>query len=310
MEGKGIMRDKLSKQKKEFSDYIKKSRKFSQHTAQAYLKDVDKFMDYLREHKIKDVANVDERMALRYYEKLKNELKDRSIMRNLSSLRKFYDYLSETGAVKKENPFKNIKHENKETKEPRTLTVREISKFFRSLSGGNFIDARDRAIVLFIYGTGFRASEVAEAKVNRLNLEEATYTLGTGANKKVIPFSKKIVPALREYLKYRDKVLKKAGIKKYQNKFLFINIRGEKVTRQTVYIAVQKRAEAAGLGKNVTPAVLRNSLAFHLLGSGTKGEIVKEFMRYTTLLPKYSYIPNFSRTRFEYLSTHPAFKKR
>ncbi len=304
------MRDKLSKQKKDFSDYIGKNRRFSAHTASAYVKDVEKFLNYLREKNIKDAADVDERTAIRYYEKLKKELKDRSIMRNLSSLRKFYDYLRETGTNKKENPFKNIKHENKDKKEPQALTVREISKFFRSLEGGNFIDSRDRAIILFIYGTGFRASEIADAKINRLDLNNATYTIGNGKSKKVIPFSKKIVPALKEYLIYRDKVLKKAGIKKYQNKYLFINIRGEKITRQTVYIAVQKRAEEAGLGKAVTPAVLRNSLAFHLLGSGTRGEIVKEFLRYTTLLPKYSYIPNFSRTKFEYLSTHPAFRKR
>ncbi len=304
------MRDKLSKQKKEFSDYLGKNKKFSRHTADAYVKDVEKFLNYLRENNIKNAIDVNENIAVKYYEELKKSLKDRSIMRNLSSLRKFYDYLRESGISKGENPFKNVKHENTGNKEPQALTIREISRLFRSLKGGNFIDSRDRAIILFIYETGFRASEIAEAKVNKLNLDDATYVLGTGENKKVIPFSKKIVPALKEYLVYRDKILKKAGIKKYQNKFLFINIRGEKITRQTVYIAVQKRAEEAGLGKSVTPAVLRNSLAFHLLGSGTRGEIVKEFLRYTTLLPRYSYIPNFSRTKFEYLSTHPAFKKR
>ncbi len=311
MEGKGIMRDKLSKQKEKFLEYIKSSGKFSENTVSSYNNDVEKFLNFLRSEKINDLTKADEKVALRYYEKLKKELKDRSVMRNLSSLRKFYDFLCESGSVKmNSNPFKCIKHESKEKEEPRVLNIAEISKFFRSLGTGSFLDSRDRAMILFIYGTGLRASEVAEAKINRLDLENAVYVLKTGKNKKVVPFSKRIVPALRDYIEYRNKLLKKAGIKKYQNRFLFINIRGERITRQTVYIVVQKRAEIAGLGKNVTPSVLRNSLAFHLLGSGTSGEVVKEFLRYTTLLPKYERIPNFSRTKFEYLSTHPAFKKR
>ncbi len=310
MEGRVNMKDKLNEQKELFLKYIGKKRGLSGHTSLAYENDIEKFFRFLRKKGIKDATDISDKVAYEYYKEMAKSHEDRTVMRNLSSLRKFYDFLADKGIFKKENPFEKIRHKPKNKKAPEILSVREISRFFRSLNGGDFLESRDRAIVLFIYATGLRASEIAEAKIDRLDLNEGKYTLGRGKNKKTIYFGKKIVPELEEYLYFRKKLLNKLGIKGTQNKHLFLNIRGNRITRQTAYIVVQKRARMAGLSKNVTPAVLRNSLAAHLLGSGTSEEVVKETLRYTTLLPKFDKIPNTTRTRFEYLTAHPSFKKR
>ncbi len=304
------MRDNIKKYTDEFLTYVEKSNRFSPNTLAAYKNDLDKFVEFLREKGIRSIKKTNEKLALEYLDYLKGILGEKSVMRNISSLKTFFNYLKREGKFSRKNPFDNIKFRGLGPREIPTLTVKEVKKLTKVLRPSGFIESRDMALILFIYNTGLKATEASNALLKNLDLKNATYTCVAGGKKRVIPFSKSLIPVLEHYLEERKKLLKRVRIKNPAKKYLFINRRGGKITRQTVYIVVQKKADEARLNKNVTPSMLRNSLAMHLLSSGTREDIVKDIMGYATLVPKFPYLPEARRTRFEYLATHPAFKKR
>ena len=303
-------KDELIDYAEQFLGYISRTRKFSNNTLDAYRNDIVKFMNYLTGRGIRSFNDVNEKIALDYYDFLKGILKDRSLMRNISSLKNLFNYLKRKGLFKKKNPFSEIKFRGIIPRKIATLSIKDIEKLTKVLNSNGFIESRNRAMILFIYNTGLKASEIAKAKIGNLDLKKATYTCNEGNVKRTIPFSKELVPILRDYLEKREYLLAKARLRRTGKKYLFVNRRGGKITRQTVYIVVQNKANEAGLGKGVTPSALRNSLALHLLSSGVHENVVKSILGYTTIVPKYTYSPDVKKTKFIFLATHPAFKKR
>ncbi len=293
----------------QFLNYAKRSHKFSKNTVDAYKNDVYKFLRFMDNKGIKNITSIDKNLAFVYYNFVSETLKKRSLMRNISSLRSFFNYLKREGLYKGINPFSNIKFKGFAPRELTALSVQDITKLTKVLHSDGFVESRNKAIILFIYSTGLRASEITNACLTNLDLKKAIYVCDSMNIKRTIPFSKELLPTLKTYLNERKGLLKKVHTKHSYTKYLFLNRRGGKITRQTVYIIVQKKAEEAKLNKNVTPGTLRNSLALHLLSSGTREKIVKNILGYTTVVPKYAYSPNIKRTKFILLSTHPAFKK-
>ena len=303
--------DRVVNYAEQFLSYVARSGKFSANTLDAYRNDVYKFIHFLEDNNVNSFINVNGKIAAKYLTFLKENLKERSVMRNISSLKNLFNYLKRERLFRNKNPFSDIRFKGVDPRVIATLSVPDVEKLTKALHSEGFIESRNKAMVLFIYNTGLRASEISEALLNNLDLKKATYTCVNGNVKRVIPFSKKLVPVLKSYLKERENLMKKRHIPHNSgNKYLFVNRRGGKITRQTVYIVVQKKADEAKLHKDVTPSILRNSLALHLLSSGSREDVVKSILGYTTIVPKYTYSPNIGRTKFEFLSTHPAFRKR
>ncbi len=303
-------KNKMLSYAEKFLNYTARSHKFSNNTVDAYKNDIYKFLNFIENSGIKDIENVDENVALTYYKFMNETFKERSIMRNISSLRSFFNYLKRNTIYKKKNPFSNIKFRGFTARKLKYLSVQDTAKLAKTLRSDGFFESRDKSMVLFAYSTGLRASEIANAYLENLDLKKATYSCDSMGVNRTVPFSKKLVPVLKTYLNERRKLLKRVRVKRSNEKYLFLNRLGGKITRQTVYIVVQRKAEEAKLSDNVTPGTLRNSLAMHLLSSGAQEELVKNIMGYTTIVPKYTYIPSIRRTKFVFLSTHPAFKKR
>jgi len=156
--------------------------------------------------------------------------------------------------------------------------------------GRGFLGARDKALLLFLYSAGAKASEVCMAKVNDLDLKNHLF------------------PFLKNYLKARKGILVKLG--KKDSEYLFLNRSGDKLTRQSIYLLVKKYAKEAGINKKVTPHTLRHSIIFHLFFFGnTDLDEVKRIFGYTTIpLVLQHTRPLETDTDFVYLKNHPAFK--
>jgi len=311
MEGCGakMNKDLFEEQIEKFLNYVRRTKKFSKNTAEAYRNDLEKFVSFLKKKRINDFSKVDKGLALEYVEFLKGNLKERSVFRNVSSLRGFFTYLKKKGAYKGGNPFSPIKLKKTEDQKPVVLTVNEFKKLIKVLNEDGFINLRNKVIVLFTYSTGLRATEMVNAKVDNLNLRKAVYKCEMN-HKRIIPFSKELVPLLKKYLKERKKFLSSSKNKAKDAGYLFVNKRGRKLTRQTIYIIIQTAAEDAGLKIKVTPSVLRNSLSWHLLSSGTNLETIKSIFGYKTIIPNFGKKANVKRVRFDLLTKHPAFRKK
>ncbi len=311
MEGCGakMSKDLFEEQIKKFLGYVRRTKKFSKNTIEAYKNDLEKFVSFLKKKRINSFSKVDKKLALEYVDFLKENLKERSVFRNVSSIRGFFAYLERKRIRKGKNPFSSIKLSKTEDQKPVVLTINDLKKLIKALSEDGFINLRNKVIVLFTYSTGLRATEVINAKVSNLNLRKAVYKCEMN-QKRTIPFSKELVPLLKKYIKERKKFIALSRNKNKDAGYLFINRRGCKLTRQTIYIIIQTAAEDAGLKVKVTPSVLRNSLSWHLLSSGTNPETLKSIFGYKTIIPDFGKKANVKRVRFDFLTKHPAFRKK
>jgi site-specific recombinase XerD len=300
----------FNEQMEKFLNYARRNKKFSKNTVDAYRNDIIKFADYLNKRNIKDFAKVNEKIVKDYVNLMHEELKERSVFRNVSSLRGFYSYLIRKKIYKGKNPFYAVMLKKTEPQQPTVLPVKDIKKLFKVLREDGFINLRNKVIVLFIYSTGLRATEVLNAKIENLNLRKGTYKCEMGGRERTVYFSKELVPILRKYLKERKKYMSAPTRKNNKVNYLFVNKQGGRLTRQTIYMIVQTAGEDADLKEKVTPSILRNSLAWHLLSSGTNRELIKEMFGYKTIIPDFGEPANVKRVRFPYLTTHPAFRKK
>jgi len=136
MEGCGakMNKDLFEEQIEKFLNYVRRTKKFSKNTAEAYRNDLEKFVSFLKKKRINDFSKVDKGLALEYVEFLKGNLKERSVFRNVSSLRGFFTYLKKKGAYKGGNPFSPIKLKKTEDQKPVVLTVNEFKKLIKVLN--------------------------------------------------------------------------------------------------------------------------------------------------------------------------------
>ena len=253
----------MEKKIKLFLEFLQKDKKLSNNTLQSYKRDITQYESYINEENLQ-YLKVTKDDIKKYLENLKNIGKKTStISRNLASIRSFYQYLVRTKKIK-EDPTEGIQSPKVEKRVPCVLTSKEVELLLEQPKAVDLKGIRDKAMLEFAYATGMRVTEIINLNLEDVNLKEG-YVSCTNANKqRNIPLGAISINALKEYIKKARPYL----IKSEDEKSLFVNINGKRLTRQGFWKIVKFYKEQAHIDKDITPHVLRHSFATHLLQNG------------------------------------------
>ena len=254
----------------EFLEYLLIDKHYSQNTIDSYKNDLVKFFDFIN----KSLLNINKDDVKKYLKKLSEDnLDERSIARNISTLKSFYKFLMIEKKIQ-ENPIESISQPKLGKKLPNTLSEEEVDKLLDIDLVDNYA-YRNKAMLELLYATGLRVSELVNLKVYDINLEEAIVkTMGKGSKERIIPLGDYALSALRVYIEeYRSSLFKKEI-----NDYLFLNNHGKKMTRQGFFKIIKKIAYEKGINKKISPHTLRHSFATHMLKHGADLRIIQELL--------------------------------
>jgi len=263
-----------------FLEYLRRTRSGSEHTRDAYHRDILKFINYLQDNNISDFDQVDKFVVNDYLSYLrsststKKQISKATLSRNVSALRSFFYYLNQNLDYHN-NPFKDIKTSSVKRHLPDFLMVDEIVNLLEVFDLDTVKGLRDRIAVELMYASGLRVSEVVSLEVNNIDLNERTIRItGKGSKERMVVFYPSLVLFIKEYLEERpDKT----------NPILLENEKGKQMTTRNIQYMLDKAALKAGITMKVHPHMLRHSFATHLLDNGADLRVVQELLGHSNL---------------------------
>lgn len=272
--------DKLIRQ---FVDYLRQERAYSEHTIEAYARDLQQFAAFYTEYANQvplDVRQIN-RIGVRHYLGMLAEagLAMSSITRKLASLKAFFKYHVRVGSLSV-NPVALVKSPKTDKKLPTTLSEEQIARLIDEIPGDGFVPVRDKAILELFYSTGVRLSELLNSNFGDVNFNGLTIRVfGKGAKERILPFGKRAAQAIQEYLKIRRREFGQVSLQDA----LFISKRNRRIARPTVQKMVSRMLKTISDQKHLSPHVLRHSFASHLLDRGADLNAVKDLLGHTSL---------------------------
>ena len=253
----------MERQLKYFFDFLENDKKLSDNTLQSYKRDLKQFKRYIEACEI-NYNHVKEEDIKDYIKELQEEgKKASSISRCIASIRSFYQFVLKRKKIKVD-PTANIQSPKIEKRVPSVLTSKEVELLLDQPKDVDLKGTRDKAMLEFAYATGMRVTEIISLNIDDVNLEEGYVTCKTGNKQRTIPLGTMSLNALKEYVDDARDVL----IKNDDEKALFVNVNGGRLTRQGFWKIIKYYKEQAHITKDITPHVLRHSFATHLLQNG------------------------------------------
>ena len=253
----------MEKQIKLFLEFIQNNRKLSENTLQSYRRDIMQYSEYIEKNKI-NYVKVSKKDIEEYLSELEKQKKKAStISRSLASIRSFYQFLMRNKKVKTD-PTNGIGSPKVEKKAPSVLSSKEIELLLEQPNDIDLKGIRDKAMLEFAYATGMRVTEIISLDIDDVNTDESYVTCRSGNKQRNIPLGAISIKAIKEYIEKARPYL----IKSEDEKSLFVNINGKRLTRQGFWKIVKFYKEQAHIEKDITPHVLRHSFATHLLQNG------------------------------------------
>lgn len=294
-----------------FLHHIQISRTGSADTQDAYRRDVERFLGYLEDEKIKSFEKVDKAVISDYVMRLrsgdfgKQPLSNASYARNLSSLRSFFRYLNKYEGVEN-NPVRQFKGSVPRRKLPDFLTFDQMETLLKSFDLSKPADIRDRCIIEVMYACGLRVSECASLQVSKIHLSERYLSvIGKESKERMVPFYGRCAKLIELYLKEA-----RPQFKQEATDILFLNQKGKPLSTRSIQDICAKRGELAGLSIHVHPHMIRHSFATHLLDNGADLRVVQELLGHENLSTTQIYTHVTSdRLRAAVDKAHPHAKK-
>lgn len=263
-----------------FLDYLSVERGLAQNTIISYRYDLIKYINFFKKNKVQFFNQTNKGLINNYFVYLRKEgLEINSISRNLVAIKMFYRFMLAEGFIN-EDVSSLIEFPRVSKKLPYALSLREINILLDDSNFKKYLGQRDQAILELFYATGIRVSELINLKIDDINMEnQMVKCLGKGSKERIIPFGSKAHQSLSLYLKEVRLRLAKDP----KENALFLNNRGERLSRQGIFFLVKKYARKAGIEKKVTPHTLRHTLATHLLENGADLRSVQEMLGHSDI---------------------------
>ncbi|MBW1987922.1 MAG: tyrosine recombinase XerC [Deltaproteobacteria bacterium] len=202
-----------------------------------------------------------------------------TMARKLSALRSFYRFLEKEGKVAA-NPAKAVATPKREKKAVSWLNVDEAYDLLDNMPAGTWLEKRDRAVLETLYSTGVRVAELSGMDVDDVDAAEGLVrVVGKGNKERVVPIGQKALDAIEEYRKALDE----EGPENRDEKALFLNFRGGRLTVRSMARAVDKAAAGMRLMRALSPHGLRHTFATHMLDGGADLRSVQELLGHASL---------------------------
>ena len=270
----------MERQLKYFFDFLENEKKLSQNTLQSYKRDLKQFRMYLESYGIPYNKVVEEDILDYIKELQENGKKASSISRCLASIRSFYQFAIKRKRLKKD-PTANVQAPKIEKRVPSVLTSKEVALLLDQPKDVDLKGTRDKAMLEFAYATGMRVTEIISLNIDDVNLEEG-YVVCKSEDKdkeRTIPLGSMSLKALKEYVEDARNIL----IKNDDEKALFVNLNGGRLTRQGFWKIIKYYKDQAHITKDITPHVLRHSFATHLLQNGADLKSIQKMLGHSDI---------------------------
>ena len=254
----------ISSQLNNYLTFLSNEKHSSDNTVQAYRRDLSKFLDFADDEDIVSFAEVDSENVAGFKDYLIGKgLSTASVSRTLSSLRSMFQYLISVG-ICESNPAKSVHNDKVEKKDMLILSSKEVNLLLSQPDTSDIKGMRDKAMLEVLYATGIKVTELINLTVDDVNLQLSFIRCGSGDKERFIPIYPIAAKAVSLYLEKSRKLLVTDNLENA----LFVNVTGEKMTRQGFWKILKTYAVAADIKKPITPHTLRHSFAAHLLENG------------------------------------------
>ena len=291
----------------QYRAYLLLEKSFSPNTFDAYLQDLNKLLGYFSDKKI-DYCHV-KLSDLQDFLLILADIgvHERSQARIISGIKSFYKYLMLENIIN-DDPTELLESPKLGKKLPQVFSLDEINNILNVIDLSLPEGQRNRAIIETLYSCGLRVSELINLKLSNIFWEEEYIKVeGKGNKQRLVPISK---TAMKEIKSYFIDERNSLDIKKGNEDFVFLNRRGAKLSRQMIFIMVNKFAADAGVVKNISPHTFRHSFATHLLEGGANLRVIQELLGHESILTTEIYTHlDISYLREAIISYHPRNKK-
>ena len=268
-----------------FFGFLENEKKVSLNTLQSYKRDLKQFEKYLEtsEEGYKDLTNEGIKDYIKYMQE--EGKKPSTISRGLASIRSFYQYEAKNKIVEKD-PTEGIQSPKIEKRVPSVLTSNEVALLLEQPKNVDLKGTRDKAMLEFAYATGMRVTEIISLNIEDVNLETGYATCRNGKKERTVPMGNMSLKALKDYMLNARQTM----IKDDSEKALFVNVNGQRLTRQGFWKIIKYYKEQAHIDKDITPHVLRHSFATHLLQNGADLKSIQTMLGHSDILSTQIYM--------------------
>lgn len=291
-----------------FISYLLLEKNYSKHTATAYEKDIQSFIDFCTgEFGLNDISNVDYTLIRSWIVSLVNEnISNRSVNRKVASLKAYYKFLQRIGEIAT-NPL--VKHKALKTSKKIEVpfSEEEMQRILSQLPfDDDFEGKRDKLIIDLLYTTGIRRSELINLKIHDVDLSgKSLKVLGKRNKERIVPLLSPTSDLFTTYLVFRNE-LEKIVDKEY----IFLTKSGNKIYETLVYRIINGYFSKVSSKVKKSPHILRHTFATHLLNKGADLNSVKELLGHSSLASTQVYTHNsIAELKKIHSSAHPRSKK-
>lgn len=262
-----------------FEKYLRDEKKASSNTVSSYLRDIRQYCDYLDTHTNSSIESASEEDVGDYIEHLRAAGKSvATVSRSIASIKSMYTNLCIKRYLKF-NPALKLVPEKSTQKLPQILTSKEVETL---LEQPQCIDAkgyRDKAMLELLYATGIRVTELIDLNITDVNLTAGVIRCESRNKERVIPLYPAAIKAVSEYVT----LVRPQMIATPDEQSLFVNVSGERMSRQGFWKIIKYYQKKAGIEKDITPHTLRHSFAAHLLENGADIHAIQEMLGHSDI---------------------------
>ncbi|MCK4408334.1 MAG: site-specific tyrosine recombinase XerD [Bacteroidales bacterium] len=268
---------------KGFKAFLQLERSLSVNSIEAYIHDIEKFVQYLDCQKLNITPEKIELKHLQDFLKWINELGmgARSQSRIISGIKAFYKYLLLEDIIKV-NPTELLESPKIGRRLPDTLSIEEINELIEAIDLSKPEGVRNKAILETLYGCGLRVSELTGLKISNLYFNEGFIKIiGKGDKERLVPIGNSAQKHINIYL---ENIRNHLPVKKDSEDILYLNKRGGKISRVMIFIIIKELAGKIGLKKTISPHTFRHSFASHLVDGGADLRAVQEMLGHESII--------------------------
>ncbi|GAA0177201.1 site-specific tyrosine recombinase XerD [Clostridium sediminicola] len=284
------------------NEFIKdgEKRKLSKNTLDSYKRDLKQFEKFLNERN-EDIISSDSVTIMSYIQFMRIKKRaNSSIVRSIVTLRVFYKYLFNKNLVQ-ESPLFYFKSPKSKRNIPFILSVEEVDSLLNMPESNTIKGKRDKAMLELMYATGMKITELINLKISDINLKLSYIRCKNNKFERIIPIGSYAIKCLENYLGVRKE------FNKYNEEYLFFNLRGNKMSRQGFWKIIKEYAAELNTDKKVDSNVLRHSFAVHLIENGADLKSIQELLGHAAISSTqiYSSIAKKSKIMDVYKKSHP-----